>query len=104
MWNRAGIRVSATTIEAINAKVLVNASGLKSLPSGPSIAKTGRKLTMVVATAVSTAPPTSRVASKMRWSVAFASLGSFVPFNFCRMYYLWRDMEPRVPPYNSSIL
>ena len=49
-------------IDAINAKVLVYASGLNSLPSAASIVKTGKKLTTVVATAVSTAPPTSLVA------------------------------------------
>ena len=56
---RGGITVSATMTEAIRAKVLVKASGLKSLPSGPVMAKTGRKPMTVVAMAVSTALPTS---------------------------------------------
>ena len=47
-------------IEAVSAKVLVNASGLNSLPSGPVIANTGRKLMTVVATPVSTASPPRR--------------------------------------------
>ena len=49
-------------IEAMRAKVLVYARGLKSLPSAPIMVNTGRKLTTVVATAVSTAPPTSLAA------------------------------------------
>ncbi len=59
-----GIIVIATITEAISAKVFVNARGLKSLPSGPVIVKTGRKPTTVVATAVRTAPATSLEA---RW-------------------------------------
>jgi hypothetical protein len=55
-----GIR--ATITEAIRAKVLVNASGLKSFPSAASMVNTGKKLTTVVDTAVSTALPTSLVA------------------------------------------
>ena len=51
--------VRATIIEAIRANVLVNASGLNSLPSGPVIVKTGKKPTIVVETDVKTAPPTS---------------------------------------------
>ncbi len=54
--------VNATMTEAIRAKVLVKAKGLKSLPSAPIIVKTGRKLTTVVDTAVRTAPPTSLAA------------------------------------------
>ncbi len=54
--------VNATIIDPTNANVLVNASGRKSLPSAPVIVKTGRKLTMVVATAVTTALPTSEEA------------------------------------------
>ena len=44
---------------AINANVLVNASGPKSLPSAACIVNTGMKLTMVVETAVSMAELTS---------------------------------------------
>ncbi len=55
----------ATMTDAIRAKVLVKASGLKSLPSGPIMAKTGKKLTTVVATAVRTALPTSLDARKI---------------------------------------
>jgi hypothetical protein len=62
MCATGGIIVKATTTEAISAKVLVNARGLKSLPSAPVIVKTGRKLTTVVETAVNTAPPTSLAA------------------------------------------
>ena len=54
--------VIATTIEAIRAKVLVNANGLNSLPSAATIVNTGKKLTTVVATAVITAEATSVVA------------------------------------------
>ena len=53
----------ATITAATSAKVLVNASGVKSFPSAPLIVNTGKKLTTVVATEVSTAPATSRVAS-----------------------------------------
>jgi hypothetical protein len=45
------------------ANVLVNASGLNNLPSAFSIAKTGKKLTIVVINAVITAGATSMVAS-----------------------------------------
>ena len=57
-----GIRKSATTREATSAMVLVNASGRNSFPSAPTIVKTGRKLIMVVSTAVIIAPETSAVA------------------------------------------
>ena len=57
-----GMTRTATMTEAINAYVFVNANGRKSFPSAPIIVNTGRKLTTVVATAVTTAPPTSRVA------------------------------------------
>ncbi len=62
-WAAAGRIVSAITIDAMSAKVLVYARGLKSLPSAAVIVNTGRNPTTVVATAVSTAPPTSMVAS-----------------------------------------
>src|SRR5690606_25339848 len=57
-----GMIVSATMRDAISAKVLVYASGVKSLPSAPTIVNTGRKPTMVVDTAATTALPTSLVA------------------------------------------
>ncbi len=53
----------ATITDAMRANVFVKARGLKSLPSAPVIVKTGRKLTMVVETAVSTAEPTSVAAT-----------------------------------------
>ncbi len=68
--------VSAITIEAINANVLVNASGLNSFPSAPIIVKTGKKLTTVVATAVITALPTS-LAARCTTSSLDASDGAF---------------------------
>ena len=46
-------------MEAVNAKVLVNANGRNNLPSAPIIVKTGIKLTMVVITAVRIAELTS---------------------------------------------
>ena len=55
--------VRATTMEASRAKVFVYANGLNSFPSAPSMANTGMKLMIVVATAVITALPTSAVAS-----------------------------------------
>ena len=51
--------VRATITDAARANVLVKASGLNSFPSAPIIVNTGRKLTIVVETAVSTALPTS---------------------------------------------
>ncbi len=50
-------------IAEISAKVFVKASGRNSLPYAASIVKTGKKLMIVVATAASTAEPTSTVAS-----------------------------------------
>ena len=52
----------ANNIEDNSANVFVNASGLNILPSAASMVNTGRKLTMVVATAVTTADATSTVA------------------------------------------
>ena len=49
-------------IEAVNAKVFVNAKGLNNLPSAPIIVNTGMKLIIVVITAVTIAPETSAVA------------------------------------------
>ena len=49
----------AKTIAAPSAKVLVKASGRNNFPSAPSSANTGKKLTMVVSTAATTAEPTS---------------------------------------------
>ena len=60
------VRVGNTIKPRINAdkraKVLVNARGWNSLPSAACIAKTGRKLTNVVAMEVTTAARTSVVA------------------------------------------
>jgi len=61
-WAPAGMMVRATMTDAMRANVFVNASGLKRLPKSPVKKNTGRKPTMVVATAVSTALPTSVVA------------------------------------------
>ena len=49
-------------MDAVKAKVLVNANGLNSFPSAPIIVNTGIKLIMVVITAVTIAPDTSAVA------------------------------------------
>ena len=57
-----GIKYRATIIEAVKAKVLVNASGRNNFPSAPIIVKTGMKLIIVVITAVTIAPETSVVA------------------------------------------
>ena len=57
-----GIKNSATIIEAVKAKVFVNANGRNNLPSAPIIVKTGTKLIIVVITAVTMAPETSAVA------------------------------------------
>ena len=62
MWAAGGSTVRAMTTEASRAKVFVNARGLNSFPSAPVMVNTGRKLTTVVATAVSTALPTSEAA------------------------------------------
>ncbi len=62
--------VNATITEAARANVLVNASGLKSFPSAAIIVNTGRKLTTVVETAVSTALATSCAARKMTCPVS----------------------------------
>ena len=43
--------------------VFVNANGLNNFPSAACMANTGRKLTIVVVSAVITAPATSMVAS-----------------------------------------
>ena len=57
-----GIKNKATIIEAVNAKVFVNANGLNNFPSAPIIVNTGMKLIIVVITAVTIAPETSAVA------------------------------------------
>ena len=62
-----GSSVRAIMMDATRANVLVYASGLKSLPSAPIMANTGKKLTTVVSTAVKTAPPTSLAA---RWTTS----------------------------------
>ncbi len=59
---KGGIRNKATKMEAVRAMVLVNARGRNSFPSAPIMVKTGRKLMMVVNTAVMMAPETSAVA------------------------------------------
>ena len=55
--------VRATMMEAMSAKVLVKASGRKSLPASPVMVNTGRKLMTVVATDVVTADATSETPS-----------------------------------------
>ncbi len=55
----AGIINSETISAAINANVLVKASGINSFPSAASMVKTGMKLTIVVETAVKIAVLTS---------------------------------------------
>ena len=62
--------VSATIMEATRAKVLVQARGLKSFPSAAIMVNTGRKLTTVVLTAVTTAEPTSLVAASITSSLS----------------------------------
>ena len=59
-----GRMASDTIMAAAKAKVFVKASGRNNRPSAPTILNTGRKLTIVVAAAVMTALPTSRVALK----------------------------------------
>src|SRR5699024_1474095 len=61
---KAGSSVSTMIIAATIAKVLVKASGLKSLPSAATMVKIGRKLTMVVVMAVTMAWDTSDDALK----------------------------------------
>ena len=58
----AGITVIANKIEANSAKDFVKASGRNNFPSAACIVNTGKKLTIVVATAVITADATSTVA------------------------------------------
>ena len=78
LWNMAtakvGIKNKVTTTADSNAKVLVNAKGLKSLPSAPVIVKTGIKLMIVVSTAVTMAPETSVVATYTTSSVVWSAL------------------------------
>ena len=62
IWARAGIIISPVIIADSMANVLVNARGLNNFPSAACIAKTGRKLTIVVARAVINAGATSIVA------------------------------------------
>ena len=49
-------------MEAVKAKVFVNANGRNNFPSAPIIVNTGMKLIIVVITAVTIAPETSAVA------------------------------------------
>ncbi|MBA7593000.1 hypothetical protein ES708_35206 [subsurface metagenome] len=56
---KAGITTIPINNADIIAKDFVKASGLKSLPSAACIANTGKKLTTVVANAVTTAEATS---------------------------------------------
>ena len=58
----AGMITIPITSDDNSAKVLVNASGLNSFPSASCMANTGRKLTMVVASAVIMAEATSVLA------------------------------------------
>src|ERR1035437_4431325 len=65
MCARVGKTIIPNRNEHSNANVLVNANGRNSFPSAASIAKTGRKLTTVVASAVVTAGETSEVAFRI---------------------------------------
>src|SRR5699024_11741276 len=67
----AGMRNNPTNKVAINAIVLVIAKGLNSFPSAPVITRIGKKLTIVVAIVVITAPLTSFVASKTTVEIGF---------------------------------
>ncbi len=58
-----GTSVTAMTVAASTAKVFVNASGWKSLPSWPVSAKTGTKASRMIAIEKKTGRPTSRVDS-----------------------------------------
>lgn len=74
------------TMEEIMAKVFVNASGLKSLPSAPLMAKTGRKPTTVVATAVSTASGSIEPMSALarRWNIMTMTTSSVTRISWTR--------------------
>ena len=58
-----GTSVTAMTVAASTANVLVNASGWNSLPSCPVSAKTGTKASRMIAIEKKTGRPTSRVDS-----------------------------------------
>ena len=62
-WANAGINKIPINNDEIKANVFVKAKGLNNFPSDACIAKTGKKLTMVVAKAVIIAEATSVVAS-----------------------------------------
>ena len=66
---------------------MVQARGPNNLPSEACIAKTGRKLTMVVATAVSTAVATSLVASYMTSSIRLPRTPLFLSSSRCRIMF-----------------
>jgi len=67
--------------------VLVNASGLNNFPSAASIANTGRKLTMVVAIAVTTAPATSVAPSYITVISFLLFAPSSLAFSMCRIIF-----------------
>ena len=58
--DNAGTKIIATTTEPNIANVFAHARGPKSFPSLPSRPNTGKKVTIVVITAVKIAGPTSR--------------------------------------------
>ena len=71
LWARAGTTISPRISEATSANDLVKAKGRNSFPSAASIAKTGRKLTIVVARAVIMAEPTSTEAVYITSNIFF---------------------------------
>ena len=84
---KVGMIIKPITNAESMVKVLVKASGLNNFPSAASIAKTGRKLTMVVARAVITAPATSTVASYTVFSKCFPLAPMFSGISRCRMIF-----------------
>jgi hypothetical protein len=62
IWAIAGINMMPINNEDTSAKVFVQAKGLNNFPSEACIAKTGKKLTTVVVSAVMIAEATSVVA------------------------------------------
>ena len=69
--------VSATKTDASNANVLVKANGLKSLPSAASMANTGKKLTIVVASLL------GRWVDGTGSSITSGQIGDQVRFQLC---------------------
>ena len=74
-----GTKVTAMTVAASTAKVLVNARGWKSLPSCPVRAKTGTNASRMIAMEKNTGRPTSRVDSRTVSHTRWRSRGSTWP-------------------------